>query len=245
MSQPYQSSKQVQPKVIAGIPAYNVAGYVSGVIRKARKYVSEVIVVDDGSTDSTAQVSRATGALVISHGVNRGYGEAVKSCFEVGRVGGADVLVTLDGDGQHNADEIQKVVAPIINKEADIVIGSRFLNNRLKIPRYRRFGIKVITFLFNFGAKVKIHDTQSGFRAYSKQALNVISVTETGMSISVETLIKARAAGLEIREVAISCLYHPDGSTKNPVIHGLGVALSVIRLRLKGLTNGQLRVSNA
>lgn len=124
MSQPYQSSKQVQPKVIAGIPAYNVAGYVSGVIRKARKYVSEVIVVDDGSTDSTAQVSRATGALVISHGVNRGYGEAVKSCFEVGRVGGADVLVTLDGDGQHNADEIQKVVAPIINKEADIVIGN-------------------------------------------------------------------------------------------------------------------------
>jgi hypothetical protein len=90
----------------------------------------------------------------------------------------------------------------------------------------------VITFLFNLGSKIKVSDAQSGFRAYSKQALNTISTTEAGMSISVETLIKARAAGLGIKEVATSCRYHPDSSSMNPVIHGLGVALSVIRLRL-------------
>jgi len=101
------------------------------------------------------------------------------------------------------------------------------------VPGYRRFGIKVITLLLNFGSKVKVNDAQSGFRAYSKQVLNAVSPSEAGMSVSVETLIRARAAGFGIREVATSCRYHPHSSTKNPVVHGLGVALSVVRIRLK------------
>ena len=156
MSQPYQSSKQGQPKVVAGIPAYNAAGYVSDVIRKARKYVDEVIVVDDGSTDSTAQVSSAAGATVIRSEVNRGVGRATETCFRLAKEKGTDILVTLDGDGQHNADEIPIVIAPILNKKADLVIGSRFLDGQCSIPRYRRFGINVITFLLNLASKVKV-----------------------------------------------------------------------------------------
>lgn len=241
MEQSHQSFQQTHPKVIATIPCFNTEGSVGDVVSRTAKYVDQVIVIDDGSSDGTVSKARAAGALVISHGANRGYGEAIKSCFEAGKSNGADILITLDSDGQHNPDEIQKIVAPILNKEADIVIGSRFLNNQAHMPRYRRFGIKVITFLFNFGSKVKIQDAQSGFRAYSRRALNTITPAEAGMSISVETLIQARAAGLGIREVAISCQYHPYSSSKNPVIHGLGVALSVIRVRLKRRLDRSIR----
>lgn len=241
MPQSQQLSRQAHPRVIATIPCFNTERSIGGVVSRAGKYVDQVIVIDDGSVDETGRKARAAGAMVISHSVNGGYGEAIRSCFEAGKANGADILVTLDGDGQHNPDEIQKVVAPILNKEADIVIGSRFLNKQVNIPRYRRFGIKVITFLFNFGSKVKVQDAQSGYRAYSRQALNAISATGADMSISVETLIQARAAGLRITEIATSCRYHPHSSSKNPVIHGLGVALSVVTLRLKRLVDKSAR----
>ncbi len=236
-----QPSRANGPMVIAAIPCFNTGSFIADVVSRASKYVDEVIVINDGSHDGTAREAEAVGALVINHEKNRGYGEAVKSCFEAAKANGADILVTLDGDGQHNPNEIPKLVALILNNGADIVIGSRFLGGQTNIPRYRRFGIKLITFLFNFGSKVKVRDAQSGFRAYSKQALNNISATEAGMSISVETLIKARANGLKIREVATSCQYHPSSSSMNPVIHGLLVALSVVRLRLKKLVDGAVR----
>ena len=222
-----------RPKIVAAIPACNEEQFINEVVSKAKKYVDEVIIIDDGSTDSTAPVARAAGAVVVTHHNRQGYGESVKACFEAGRAHGADILVTLDGDAQHNPDEIQKVVTPILNEEADIVVGSRFLSGRGNMPGYRRFGIMVITFLFNFGSKVKVSDAQSGFRAYSKGVLNAISATEVGMSISVETLIKARAGGFGIKEVPVSCWYHPSSSSINPIMHGLGVALSVVRLRLR------------
>jgi len=237
-SQPSQANG---PTIVAAIPCLNTESFIGDVVSRARKYVDQVIVINDGSHDGTAKAAEAVGALVINHDRNRGYGEAVKACFEMAKANSVDILVTLDGDGQHNPDEIPKVVALILNDGADIVIGSRFLGNQTNMPRYRRLGIKLITFLFNFGSKVKVHDAQSGFRAYSKQTLNTISVTEAGMSISVEMLIKARADGLKIREVATSCQYHPSSSSMNPVIHGLMVALSVVRLRLKRLADGAVR----
>lgn len=236
-----QLSRANGTMIIAAIPCFNTGAFIADIVSRASKYVDQVIVINDGSHDGTAREAEAVGALVINHDKNRGYGEAVKSCFEAAKAKGADILVTLDGDGQHNPDEIPKVVALILNNSADIVIGSRFLDDQTNMPGYRRFGIKLITFLFNFGSKVKVQDAQSGFRAYSKQVLNRISATEAGMSISVETLIKARAYGLKIREVAISCQYHPLSSSMNPVIHGLIVALSVVKLRLKSLVDGSAR----
>ena len=238
LSQPSQANGST---VIAAIPCFNTEAFIADVVSRTKKHVDQVVIIGDGSHDGTAKTAKAVGTLVINHGWNRGCGEAVKSCFEAAKSNGVDILVTLDGDGQHNPDEIPKVVALILNDGADIVIGSRFLGNQTNMPRYRRLGIKLITFLFNFGSEVKVHDAQSGFRAYSKQTLNTISVTEAGMSISVETLIKARANGLKIREVATSCQYHPSSSSMNPVIHGLLVALSVVRLRLKKLVDGAVR----
>jgi len=220
-------------KIIAAIPAYNEAKYIGQVVRQTTKYVHQVIVVDDGSTDETAQVAKTAGATVIRHEINQNYGGAIKSCFKAARKLAADILVTIDGDGQHNATEIPLLITPVIKGEADIVIGSRFLNGHNGIPRYRKFGIDVITWLYNFGSSIKLSDAQCGFRAYNKKALdNLLSLKENKMAISVETIIKARKYGLTMYEAPVSCIYHAQSSTLNPVTHGLSVALATVRHRL-------------
>ena len=241
MQQPYHALGKARPKVIAGMPAHNEAKHVGDIIRKALRYVDELILVDDGSTDNTAQIANAAGATVIRSQINQGVGAATRFCFQLAKERGADALVTLDSDGQHNAEEIPMVLAPILDGRADFVIGSRFLNRQHNVPRYRRFGISVITFLLNFASKGKVSDSQSCYRAYSKKALNSLSITKTKFAFSVELLVQARRKGLVITEVPISCVYHPDSHSLNPVVHGLGVALSVVKLRIEGLLDRLLR----
>jgi len=232
---PNQPPQSIKPKVIAAIPCYNEERFIGEVVLKAKKHVDQVIVIDDGSRDGTSQAARAAGALVVIHGVNKGYGESVKSCFEAAKANHADVLVIFDGDGQHNPEELPRALAPVLNGGADMVIGSRFLGGGGSMPRYRKFGIDVITWLFNMGSKVRVSDAQSGFRAYGRRVLDSIPLAEKGMGISVEVLIKARGKGFTIQEVPISCSYHPNSSTLNPVRHGLSVALTVVKLRSKSL----------
>ena len=234
-----------QPKTIAAIPCLNEQQFIGDIVTRVKKYVDQVIVIDDGSTDNTSKVAQAAGAEVVRHKVNKGYGESIQSCFKAAKRSNADMLVTLDGDGQHNPDEIPQLLAPILEGKADLVIGSRFLQPNLNqsqpistnlygMPKYRKFGIDVITWLYNFGSKVKVSDSQSGFRAYNRRVLHAFSPTEKGMAISVEVLIQARRKGFVITEVPISCVYHSQGSSLNPVTHGLGVAFTVIKLRLLG-----------
>jgi len=233
MSQPGQPSQVTQPKVIAAIPCFNTKSFIEDIVARARKGAGQVIAIDDGSHDGTAEAARAAGALVISHDQNRGYGKAIQSCFEAARVNAADVLVILDGDGQHNPDEIPRLLAPILRGEADVVIGSRFLTSGVNMPRYRKFGISVITWLFNLGSRTKVSDAQSGFRAYSRKIFETSPLSEQGMSVSIETLEKARRKEAVIKEVPISCFYVPSTLNLKSVRHGLSVALSVVRIRLK------------
>ncbi len=220
-------------KIVAAVPCFNSEPFIGDVVTKAREYVDRVVVVDDGSHDASPKIAKAAGALVVSHGVSRGYGESIKSCFEEARKNDADILVILDSDGQHKPDEIPRIVASVVSGEANLVIGSRFLSGPSNMPRYRRLGVGIITWLFNAGSKVKITDAQSGFRAYGKEVLNTFPLTEKGMGISVEIIIKARSKGLTIKEVPISCSYHAGSSTMNPILHGLSVALTVVKCRLK------------
>ena len=220
-------------KVVAAIPSLNTESVIGEVVSRAKKYVDQVIVVNDGSHDSTAEEARAAGAIVVNHNVTKGYGAAIKTCFEVAKAESADVLVTLDGDGQHDPDDIPKVLAPVLSNQADLVIGSRFLDSKTNVPRYRRFGIQVITFLYNLGSKAKVSDAQSGFRAYGKKVIDTLTVTEKGMSASIETLTKARRRGFTTAEVPISCLYKILSPNFEAAKHGLSVALGVLRLRLK------------
>jgi glycosyltransferase involved in cell wall biosynthesis len=235
-----------KPKLIAAIPCLNEEQFIGDVVTRARKYVDKVIVIDDGSTDNTSEVAKAAGAHVIRHKARQGAGAATRAAFEAAKKCDADVLITLDGDGQHNPDEIPRVLAPILHNKADLVIGSRFLQPNLnqsqpistnlnQVPKYRKFGIDVITWLYNFGSKVKVSDSQSCFRAHSRKLLEAINITENGFGFSIQVLIQARRKNFVITEVPISCIYHSEGSSLNPIIHGLGVAFAVLRLRIKNL----------
>jgi glycosyltransferase involved in cell wall biosynthesis len=218
--------------VVAVIPCLNEENFISDIVTRAGKYVQTVIVVDDGSTDQTREVAEKAGAKVIRHESSRGAGAATRSGFEAAILENADIVVTIDGDGQHNPDEIPRLLNLIRGGSSDIVIGSRFLSDNGNVKKYRKFGIDLITTLFNFGAKAGVTDSQSGFRAYNRRAINSIKITDDGFGFSVETLVKARKIGLSMTAAPISCIYHGEGSTLNPLIHGMTVVWSLIKYRI-------------
>jgi len=216
-------------KITIGIPAYNEEKNIAKIITKLKKITDSIIVCDDGSSDMTSEIAKNLGVIVISHKKNMGYGAAIRTIFEKSAEIGSDILVTFDADGQHRVEDISRVLRPLENSEADIVIGSRFLGKQSNVPNYRKLGIKVITQVTNSSIKTKLTDSQSGFRAYSKQVLSKISLSEIGMGISTEILIKASSEGLRITEVPITILYSGDTSTHNPVSHGTSVLFSTIK----------------
>jgi glycosyltransferase involved in cell wall biosynthesis len=174
------------------------------------------------------------GADVVRHERNLGYGVAIKSLFDRARELGADVLVTLDGDGQHDPSEISNVVEPIVQGLADVVIGSRFIDacGAAEMPLYRRLGAKLITRMVNGSAKNGVSDAQSGFRAYSREAMERLSIKEAGMGASVEILLQAGKRNLRVLEVPSSCRYQNvkvATSTEHPMAHGVRVVMSIIR----------------
>ena len=216
-------------KITIGIPAYNEEKNIAKIITKLKKITDSIIVCDDGSSDMTSEIAKNLGVIVISHKKNMGYGAAIRTIFEKSAEIGSDILVTFDADGQHRVEDVSRVLRPLENSEADIVIGSRFLGKQSNVPNYRKLGIKVITQITNSSIKTKLTDSQSGFRAYSKQVLSKISLSEIGMGISTEILIKASSEGLRITEVPITILYSGDTSTHNPVSHGTSVLFSTIK----------------
>ncbi len=224
-----------KPFVVAGIPAFNEENSIAHIVLTAQKFAQIVIVCDDGSSDMTAQIAERLGADVVKHEKNSGYGAAIASLFKHARELNADVLVTLDADGQHNANEIPNLIKPLTEGKADIVIGSRFIdaNGTKEMPLYRRFGAKLITRMVNGSAKNGVSDSQSGFRAYNRKAIEHLSVFEVGMGASVELLLEASEQKLRISEVPSTCKYDIDEqstSTENPVTHGMGVLMSLVRL---------------
>ena len=216
-------------KITIGIPAYNEEKNIAKIITKLKKITDSIIVCDDGSSDMTSEIAKNLGVIVISHKKNMGYGAAIRTIFEKSTEIGSDILVTFDADGQHRVEDISRVLRPLENSEADIVIGSRFLGKQSNVPNYRKLGIKVITQVTNSSIKTKLTDSQSGFRAYSKQVLSKISLSEIGMGISTEILIKASSEGLRITEVPITILYSGNTSTHNPVSHGTSDLFSTIK----------------
>ena len=212
----------------ACIPAYNEEKSISKVVTKALAHVDKVVVCDDGSTDNTAKIARESGAIVISQH-NQGYGAAISSLFDYSRKENAQIMVTLDGDGQHNPDQIPLLLDAITSHHVDVAIGSRFLDDSTKAPGYRKRGIKIITSASNYGTNFKVSDSQSGFRAYSKDAIDAIHPTEQGMAVSTEILLKISNKGLSIAEVPITVSYDGDTSEEHSVSHGVGVLANTIK----------------
>ena len=217
-------------KIIIGIPAFNEEKNIASIITKLMGITDTIIVCNDGSSDLTSEIAEKMGAVVINHEKNLGYGGAIRSIFFKAKEMNGDVLVTFDADGQHRVEDVKTVIEPIINQEADLVIGSRFLDESEKeVPQYRKVGIKVITKITNASIKKQLTDSQSGFRAYSKQVINELNPSELGMGISTEILIKASSKNFKIFEVPIKIIYSGDTSTHNPVTHGSSVIISTIK----------------
>ena len=217
-------------KVTIGIPAFNEEKNIAKMIVKLKKIYDEIIVCNDGSTDLTGEIAENLGAIVINHKQNLGYGAGINSIIKKSKEIDTDILVTFDADGQHKVEDVKKVIEPIKNGDADLVIGSRFLSKtKEKIPEYRKIGINIITKVTNAGLKKKITDSQSGFRAYSKDLISKLDISDMGMGISTEILIKTNSLGFRIAEIPITILYEGKTSTQNPISHGTSVLFSTIK----------------
>lgn len=215
-----------KPFIVAGMPMYNEEETIGSVVFQAMAYVDAVICIDDGSSDSSARIAEKCGAKVIRHRVNRGYGGALKSLFIAAKEMNADALIVLDSDGQHEPSDIPKLLQPIRDNEADFVIGSRFVDGGggTDMPAYRRLGIKVITAASNLSRDITIKDTQSGFRAFSRNAIEKLRFDSEGMELSLEMLEDAHEKNLAIREIPTVIRYDvPKGSNFTAVSHGFTV----------------------
>ena len=210
------------------IPAYNEEEHIEDVIKKSLSHVDQVIVCDDGSTDNTAKIAKDAGAIVISQ-KNQGYGAAIATLFDYARRENTQIMITLDGDGQHNPDQIPLLIDTITTHNVDVVIGSRFLDDTTKTSGYRKTGIKIITSASNYGTNFKVTDSQSGFRAYSKDAIDAIHPTEQGMAVSTEILLKISNKGLSLAEVPITISYNGDTSEQHSAPHGVSVLMNTLK----------------
>ena len=217
--------------ILAAIPAYNEEVAIGSVVLRAKKYADTVLVIDDGSSDATAKIAELAGALVIRHELNMGKGIAIRDAFVKAREMNADILVLLDADGQHNPDEIPVLLAPIQAGAADMVIGSRFLDVKSEIPTYRRAGQQVLTYLTNSVSKSKVTDSQSGFRAFSKKAIDTLPLEEKGIGIESYLQRSADDSGLRIVEVPITCRYDIEHASKmGSVHHGFSVINTLLKI---------------
>jgi len=210
------------------IPAYNEEEHIGKIIKECKKFADKVVVCDDGSIDYTVEFAKKEGAIVLQHEKNQGYGSAITTLFDYCRKENADVMVTIDSDGQHDPNQIPLLLDTLEKHNVDVVIGSRFLGDD-DTASYRKAGIKIITSATNYSTNIKVSDSQSGFRAYSNKAINAIHPTETGMAVSTEILLKISNKDLSIAEVPITITYSGDTSTKNPVSHGTSVFATTLK----------------
>lgn len=216
---------------VAVIAAYNENRFIGSVILRTRRYVDQVIVVDDGSRDDTARIAEDAGAILIQHERNQGKAQAINTGLQHARDMGAKIVVLLDGDGQHNPTEIPTLIAPIQAGEADVVIGSRFLGVQSNIPRWRIFGQQALTVATNVASGVSISDSQSGFRALSERALHALIFRPNGgFSIESEMQFLIQQHQLAVTEIPVEMIGYEEGPKRNPLGHGMQVINGILTL---------------
>lgn len=215
--------------LVAVIPAYNEERFIGSVVLAARNYCDVVIVVDDGSTDNTAELAEAAGAHVVRR-TNGGKGAALNTGFAVALRYHPCATVILDGDAQHDPAEIAEMTRPILTGEADVVIGSRFLtNDRRSIPWWRQIGQVALTVATNRASGVRLSDSQTGYRAFSTNALHDLKFRSKGLSVESEMQFLLKDSPLRLVEVPIHVRYL-DGNKRNPITHGLSIIDTIMGL---------------
>jgi len=212
------------------IPAYNEERYLGDVLKAFRElnYRYEIIVVDDGSIDETVDVARKGGALVISHPVNMGQWTALRTGFTTALMNGSNIIVTLDSDGQHDPHHIEKLIAPILRDEVDLVIGSRFMDKSVfEMPLYRALGLTFFNWIMEIILKKPLTDCTSGFRAIRADTLRrITNVLRENQYGSLEFLLKISKLGIRMKEIPVP-IKHNATSKKGKLKYGYNLLKTV------------------
>ncbi|MEA3202045.1 MAG: hypothetical protein QOE90_3473 [Thermoplasmata archaeon] len=217
------------PRVLVAIPCYNEELAIAGVVLRSKRHAEEVLVIDDGSKDQTVEVATMAGATVTKNPGNKGKGYGVRRAFQHAHDGGFDALVLIDGDGQHDPDEIPLLLAPILQADKEVALGFR-AGDKTEMPAWRRVGKRVLDYATAAGGAGIVTDSQCGYRAFGKRAIAEMNekLSGDGFSIESEQLVVMKDAGLSFENVEIHCKYEGiDGSTKGPVEHAVGVLTSI------------------
>lgn len=241
-TQPFTLASQLtaldQPVLAIIIPAYNEATALPDVLTHLPRTIAGVrtiqtIVVDDGSRDTTSVVARQYGASVARHRINRGAGLARRTGLASARAFGAEIAVTLDADGQHDPDEMARLIAPIIDGSADIVIGSRLINP-VGMPPIKRLINRLANLYLRVLWGIRSTDSQSGYRAYNLTRAAAMRLHTAGFEADTEILIAARESQLRVVEVPIRAIYTDYSKKKGqPILNSLTI---VIRLLVRAIT---------
>lgn len=198
------------------MPAWNESKFISRLVGALRELSLQVLVVDDGSTDDTAALAEAAGALVIRQGTNRGKGAALAAGFEYARQGGYDAVVTLDSDGQHDPRDVLRFFDVYNRTGIPVLVGNRVFD-RQRMPWIRRFANDRMSHLLNRHMKQYIPDTQNGFRLYQTDVINMVRSESTGFAAESEILLKLDEIGIRMGSVPVAAIYGSEKSYIRPV----------------------------
>lgn len=225
-------------KLAIVIPVYNEGKIIKNVIDNLPKEICGIneiltLVVDDGSTDNSIEQITKTKAILIALPVNLGYGGASMTGLEAARILNADIIVTFDGDGQHDPNEIKSIIKPILEENADLVIGVRNINAK-EMPRIKQIGNKGLSAITSILSGHRTSDSQSGFKAFSKQAMENMKVDALGYEFCSEMIIEAKRQKIRIREIPVKAIYTNYSKQKGQsVFNGINL---VFKLLFKKIT---------
>ena len=220
-----------QYRILVIVPAYNEERFIGSVVLKIKRHPVDVLVVDDGSTDNTAEIARAAGAMVFQSECNQGKGAALNVGFQQARHYHPDAVAMIDADGQHLPEELPRLLACILLDQADICIGSRYIDDTSNTPKRRRLGHKLINLATSVPSGIYVTDSQSGFRAFSPRAIELIQFHSVDFSVESEMQFLAHEHVLRVVEVPITIRY--TDAAKRPALKQGRIVLNGI-LRLVG-----------
>ncbi|MFA5248111.1 MAG: glycosyltransferase family 2 protein [Patescibacteria group bacterium] len=202
-------------RIFCIIPALNEEKTIGEVVKKVKPLVDEIVLVDDGSSDRTAQIATEFGAVILRHPLNRGQGAALETGNQYALKNGADIIFHFDADGQFSTEDISTVLAPLLSSESDAVLGSRFLGKESNMPAFKKKVIMPIARLVNnvlLGVELSgLTDPQCGFRAMTSSAWRKISIKQGGMAHTSEIISKIIRNKIKVKEVPITVTYHRAG----------------------------------